>query len=227
MQVDVTDATGRLHYFHDEPYEPKLSEAIRERLRPGDVFLDVGANVGYFSVLAAHLVGPEGRVVAFEPHPEAIERLRQAVAVNGLAGVVEVVEAALGNQSGHAPLFLSDDSVLSTTDPARAPSRSDFTFPRSIGVRLLRLDDWLRERQELASRLRAIKIDVEGTEAEVLEGMTATLAERPDVSILCETEAGSAADLLLRSAGYEAAPLDVRHGLFGNYRYERRTSGRG
>ena len=146
MQVDVTDGTGRLHYFHDEPYEPKLSEAIRERLQPGDVFLDIGANVGYFSVLAAHLVGPEGRVVAFEPHPEAIEILRQAVAVNGLVGVVEVVEAALGNQSATVPLFLSDDSVLSTTDPARAPSRFHFTFPRSVDVRLLRLDDWLRER---------------------------------------------------------------------------------
>ncbi|MEO6238809.1 MAG: hypothetical protein ABIQ52_17575, partial [Vicinamibacterales bacterium] len=67
--VDITDATGRMHYFYDEPYEPELAAAVRDALRPGDVFLDIGANVGFFSILAARLVGDSGRVVAFEPHP--------------------------------------------------------------------------------------------------------------------------------------------------------------
>lgn len=55
--LDITDGTARLHYFYDEPYEPELARAIHDALRPGDVFLDVGANIGFFSALAARLVG--------------------------------------------------------------------------------------------------------------------------------------------------------------------------
>lgn len=221
MYVDVSDGTGRLHYFHDEPYEPGLSRAVRDVLKPGDVFLDIGANVGYFSVLAGRIVGRTGRVVAFEPHPEALSRLRQAVAVNALTDVIEIVDTAVANASGTTRLFLSDDSVLSTTDPARSPARDHFAFPRSIDVRRLTLDAWLAERPDLMPRVRAIKIDVEGTEADVLEGMRRTLAKCPGAAILCETEAGSAADLFLQAEGYAASFLDVRLGIFGNYLYER------
>ena len=92
----MTDGTGRLHYFYDDPYEPEMSLAIRRLLRTGDVFLDIGANIGYFSTLAGHIVGETGQVVAFEPHPEALATLRAATAVNGLSGVIEIVEAAVG-----------------------------------------------------------------------------------------------------------------------------------
>lgn len=221
MQVDVTDATGGMHYFYDEPYEPEMALAIRRLLRPGDVFLDVGANIGFFSVLAGFIVGQTGRVAAFEPHPDALATLRAAIAVNGLGGIVEVVEAAVGNAAGAVRFFLSDDPVLSTLDPARSPARDHFTFDRSIEVRQLTLDDWLAERQELAPRIRAIKIDVEGAEADVVAGMRRTLAACPQAAILCETDAGSVADRLLRADGYAAAMLDVRGGRFGNYLYER------
>lgn len=222
MGVDVTGGTGRLHYFYDQAYEPELSHAIRERLAPGDVFLDVGANVGYFSVLAGRIVGPEGRVVAFEPHPEALAVLRQAVAANRLIDVVEVVEAAAGAEGGTARLFLSDDSVLSTTDPSRSPARHEFAFLRAIDVRRVTLDGWLAERPDLLRRVRAIKIDVEGTEADVLEGLRHTIERCPDAAILVETSSGSAADGFLRARGYEVSALDVRRGQFGNYCYERR-----
>src|ERR1700682_1016300 len=68
LWLDVTDHTGRLHYFFQQPYEPGLVRHLSGRLRPGDVFIDVGAHIGLFSVLAAHLVGPSGRGVAFEPY---------------------------------------------------------------------------------------------------------------------------------------------------------------
>lgn len=221
MYVDVTDGTGRLHYFYDEVYEPEMSQAIRRLLRAGDVFLDVGANIGYFSVLAGHIVGDTGHVVAFEPHPGARATLGAAIAVNGLSTVVEIVEAALGNTAGTVQFFLAGDSVLSTTDPARSPAREHFTFDRSIDVRQLTLDAWLAERPELAPGIRVIKIDVEGTEADVVQGMRATLAACPDAAILLETEAGSVADRFLRAEGYVGSMLDVRRGVFGNYLYER------
>jgi FkbM family methyltransferase len=219
--VDILSGTGRLHYFYDEPYEPELAQAVRRLLRPGDVFLDVGANVGFFSVLAGRIVGESGRVVAFEPHPEALVTLKTAVALNHLTGVVEIVEMAVGSAPGSVRLYLSDDSVLSTTDPARSPARNHFAFDRSIDVRGIRLDDWFAQRPDLTPRIRAIKIDVEGTECDVLEGMPGMLASCPAAAILCETEAGSAADRLLRSRGYEASFLDVRLDTFGNYLYQR------
>ena len=224
LAVDVTDATGRLHYFHDEPYEPGLSRAIAARLKPGDVFLDVGANAGYFSLLAGRLVAPGGRVVAFEPHSATAAAMAEAVARNALAGVIEIVPAAVSDRDGMARLFLSVDSVLSTTDPARSPARGEFAFPRSIEVPQVTLDGWLAARPDLAPRLTAVKIDVEGTEADVLRGMRATLERCASIAILCETSAGSEADLFLRERGYEATPLDIRRGAFGNYCYEQRAT---
>ena len=221
MQVDITDGTGRMHYFYDEPYEPGLSLAVARLLRTGDVFLDIGANIGFFSVLAGLVVGERGYVVAFEPHPDALATLRKAIAINGLSPVIEVVEAAVGNAGGSVRFFLSDDPVLSTIDPSRSPAREHFAFDRSIEVRQLALDDWLAARPDLVPRIRAIKIDVEGTEADVLDGMRSTLAACPRAAILCETGIGSAADRFLRGAGYTASVLDVRRDAFGNYLYER------
>lgn len=220
MSVDVTDHTGRLHYFYGEPYEPKLARALITRLKSGDVFVDVGANVGFFSVLAGRVVTAAGRVVAFEPHPDARSVMVQALRENGLSDMVQIVPAAVGDRSGSTRLFLSQDSVISTTDPARSPAR-EFSFDRAIDVQQVTVDDWFRDRPELMKRIGAIKIDVEGTEAEVITGMRATLQMSPRAVILCETTAGSAADSLLAAWGYRASILDRRCGDFGNYSYER------
>jgi FkbM family methyltransferase len=220
MAVDVTDHTGRLHYFYGEPYEPELAQAVATRLKPGDVFVDVGANIGFFSVLAARVVTTAGTVVAFEPHPDARRVMVQAVRENGLSDRIEIVPAAVGERSGSTRLFLSQDSVISTTDPSRSPA-PEFAFDRAIDVQQVTVDDWFRSRPELVARIGAIKIDVEGTEAEVIAGMRVTLQMSPRAVILCETTAGSAADRLLAAWGYRASLLDRRRGDFGNYSYER------
>jgi FkbM family methyltransferase len=219
--VDVTDGSARLHYFHGEPYEPQLVEALAETLRPGDVFVDVGANIGFFSVLAARLVGGGGRVFAFEPDPGARAVLRLAAARNGVAAIVDVIEAAAGHEDGRTRLFLSSDSVLSTTDPRRSPLAADFTFDRAIDVAQMRLDTWSAAHRALLPRLRAVKIDVEGTEDEVVTGMRETIAACPGAIVFCETTPGSAADRWLTSHGYTATCLEIRQGTFGNYRYAR------
>jgi FkbM family methyltransferase len=224
LAVDVTDGSARLLHFYGKPYEPGLAQAIRERLGPGDVFLDIGANIGYFSVLAGATVAPTGRVIAFEPHPAAREILQQAVTVNALGDVIEIVPAAVADRDGVAALFLTADTVLSTTDPSRSPMRSAYTFPDSIDVPQVTLDAWLGARTNLVPRVRAIKIDVEGTEADVLRGMAETLRACPGATIFCETIEGSDADRFLRGLGYEAAAIDSYGGGFGNYRYQRRVT---
>jgi FkbM family methyltransferase len=224
MAVDVTDGSARLLHFYGEPYEPQLARALCDRLGPGDVFLDIGANIGYFSTLAGRIVGADGRVVAFEPHPEARSVLQQAIAANRLAGIVEVVPAAVADRGGHVRLFLAGDSVLSTTDPSRAPAREHYAFTESLEVPRISLDEWLAGHQDLLPRIRAIKIDVEGTEADVLRGMGATLRGCPGATILCETNAGSEADLFLRDRGYAAVALDLYGTDLGNFCYERRAT---
>jgi FkbM family methyltransferase len=222
--ADITDGTARLDYFHGEPYEAGLVDALAAMLKPGDVFVDVGANIGFLSVLAARIVGPGGRVIAFEPHPDAAARLRTGLRVNAVSGIVDVIEAALGaHDQAVVALHLTGDSVLSSTDPLRAPLRDDFPFVRAIDVPSMTLDGWMRARPELLSRIAAIKIDVEGTEADVLAGMPETLAARPQAPVLCETDAGSDADRWLRQRGYEAKMLDARQSTFGNYLYVRRN----
>jgi FkbM family methyltransferase len=223
VAVDVTDGSARLLHFYGEPYEPCLSRALRERLVPADVFLDIGANIGYFSALAGRTVGPAGRVFAFEPHPGARAVLQQTVAANHLNGIVEVVPAAVADRYGVVPLFLSGDSVLSTTDPSRSPARDQFAFPNSIEVSQVTIDGWGAAHLDMLPRIRAIKIDVEGTEINVLRGMCETLRKCPGAAILCETCADSDADRFLRAQGYSAVPLDSYSAVLGNYCYERAT----
>jgi FkbM family methyltransferase len=216
--VDITDHTGRNDYFHRSPYEPSTTARIQACLQPGDVFLDVGANIGFFSVLAALRVGPAGQVIAIEPNPGLRDAIGELGAVNGVAERVLLVPAAAAAASGPpAPLFLSVDSVLSTLDPSRAPL-GDFPFDRHVDVPIIAIDDWMVEHPSQRDRLRLVKIDVEGVEADVLKGMRRTLAY-PAPAVICETDPGGEADRLLQDWGYLRSTLDVRHGTFGNYLY--------
>ncbi|HVL66634.1 MAG TPA: FkbM family methyltransferase [Vicinamibacterales bacterium] len=221
LTLDITNYTASFRYFHGVPYEPGLT-ALVAALRPGDVFVDVGANVGLFALIAARRVFPGGRVIAFEPHPRARLEMLELLARNGVAGMVEVVEAAASDvPQGSARLFLTDDSVLSTLNPQESPLAADFAFTDSIDVELTTVDSWLQRRGVEAVSLRLVKIDVEGCEDAVVRGMAATLRAAPRLVVACETSPDSAADRLLREAGFTRRPLDVRHGQFGNYVYER------
>jgi hypothetical protein len=94
LQLDITDSTGRMPYFYRTPYEAGVTDAIVTALKPGDVFVDVGANIGYFTVLAAQIVAPSGSVVAFEPHEGAREMLETVVQRNEASARVEIVPLA-------------------------------------------------------------------------------------------------------------------------------------
>lgn len=149
-------------------WEPDLTAFMRRRLRPGATFIDVGANVGFFSALASKLVGPHGAVVAIEPAPETIAALQETVAANGLANI-RLVPAAVSDHDGELPLFVgpSTASGLATTAAPR------FGHREQGRVRAAPLGS-LVTREELANA-RLIKIDVEGAEDRVLAGMAASI----------------------------------------------------
>src|SRR5262249_57806096 len=85
-------------------WEPNVTRVLLRLLRPGMRVVEVGANVGYYTVLAASCVGPTGSVIAFEANPSVAERLRRAVVVNGYQSWTQVVEAAVADREGQARL---------------------------------------------------------------------------------------------------------------------------
>jgi FkbM family methyltransferase len=132
-------------------------------LRPGDVVIDVGANIGLYSLLAASRVG-DGRVIALEPHPVASGRLRENVALNSMRNI-EVRAEAAGAESGAARLTANFDTTNYIVLEGAPPD--------SIGIPLIPLDDLVRSGEKVA----LVKIDAEGFEAAVLAGAGRLLAE--------------------------------------------------
>ncbi len=154
-------------------YEPGTSHLLRRELHDGVGFVDVGANIGYFTLLAMSLVGPAGHVWAFEPNPDAFVRLRENVALNGGRSNVELFPFALGAVAGRRPLFLS----------RYLNSRSSFTQQgkSSIEVRVERADSVLGD-----CHIDCVKVDAEGAELLVLEGFGNMLEQRPDLRLFVE-----------------------------------------
>lgn len=102
-------------------YEPVLSEFLLRHLREGDVCVDAGANIGYFSALLAQRVGPGGKVIAIEAAPGTARLLRKNLQLNGVDAVVEVIEAACAPQRGEMTFYLHPtvDGCSRLTPPAK------------------------------------------------------------------------------------------------------------
>jgi FkbM family methyltransferase len=164
-------------------WEPAITAIFRTALKPGDVAVDVGANVGLHTLLAARLVGPAGRVHAIEASPWIHARLRRNLAANGVANVVTYNLAAT-EVRGEVPVFLHDATNLGgTTILAGEAARLGAAAEAMVEGRPLPL---IVPPEELRAA-RLIKIDVEGAEWLVARGMAAALpALRDDVEILVE-----------------------------------------
>jgi FkbM family methyltransferase len=151
--------------------DPEVQKALAGLVRPGSVFYDIGANVGFLSTLAARLAGPEGRVVAFEPVPENVKWLTHNLNINGFVNS-QTHTVALGDRDGTAGFLVLDESglgKLSDYGKSHDPVRGNIEVP------IRRLDGFRAEAKLPPPNV--IKIDVEGAEVEVLRGATATIAE--------------------------------------------------
>ncbi|MGI8807502.1 MAG: FkbM family methyltransferase [Acidimicrobiales bacterium] len=152
------------------PYEPEITRLLGYLVKPGNTVLDIGANVGIHTVTMAKLAGA-GRVLAFEPHPQTVERLRANLALNGIDRT-EVVQVALLDRAGAVSLFDSNDSNRAMA------SLHAYDGWSSTSVEGMTLDDVLQVRA--VPKVDVVKIDVEGFEPAVLEGARGMLArDRP------------------------------------------------
>jgi FkbM family methyltransferase len=175
MFVDTRDIGISSHLMLDGFWEMWVTEAMMRAVRRGATVIDVGANLGYFTLLLADLTGPEGQVLSFEPNPVLASRLRQSVEVNGFAPYTHVHEMGLGGTEGHASL----DVDQSQPGGGRVvPTDSSGATPRVI----------IRRLDEIPGALDAefIKIDVEGYEEHVWDGMAGILARRRPLTIFME-----------------------------------------
>lgn len=175
-----------------ESPEAKTLAAFLALLRPGATVLDVGANIGLYTLSVAARVGPQGHVLAFEPDPAAARRLRENVALNAF-GNVTVVEAAATDACGTLPLHRAGDSECSSLfDSGLAASAS--------AVRVTTIDTEV-ERAGLA-RVDLLKLDVEGAELHALRGAQRLLTGPDPPPLLVEAN-----PITLRAAGASALAL--------------------
>jgi FkbM family methyltransferase len=211
LVFDVTEFTTNPLYFGGVAWEPQTTACVTRRLGKGGVFVDVGANHGYFTVLAAALVGSAGRVVAFEPNPIVIDQLRTHVRLNDFTARVTTVQAALADAPhDDAPLFVSTEpgnSGLSSLVAAPSYVKNGWLSPdRTVPVRVDTFDRWFQSSG--LRRVDLVKIDVEGAEDRVVAGMAATLASGRIGAIICETVWGGPAHAAVCAAGFVPTRLE-------------------
>jgi FkbM family methyltransferase len=161
-------------------WEPDLTEFIRSRLRPGDVFVDVGANIGYDTLLGARAVGESGGAVSIEASPTVFERLQETLRLNGVPPQVRIINCAVSDKVGVLSLFAGPPTNVGAT--TTVPGQG---MPQVAEVPARPLGDLLTP-DEL-SRARLVKIDVEGGEIAVLTGMLDCVDRMPqDAEIAVE-----------------------------------------
>jgi len=212
MQLDPEDMVSRV-ILESGAWEPESWKMMAEHLGPGATFIDVGAQIGYYSLKAARSVGPGGHVLAVEPNPETLRKLRKNIGASD-AGVVAVAPVACSNAEATLDLFAASTVNTGETSLAKNNALQAGAAVRTYKVRARPLDEIARETG--VSRVDLIKIDVEGAEYLVLQGAQQTL-DRYHPTVMVEIidrqlrEMGSSAAQvveLLRAHGYTAGRTD-------------------
>ncbi|MFI6337772.1 FkbM family methyltransferase [Streptomyces sp. NPDC050535] len=186
--VDTQDLIQRYLYLFGV-WEPHMTSWLRSRLGPGDGFVDVGANIGVFSVLASQLVGAQGRVVAIEASPVFHQRLLGEARLNDCHNL-RAVNVAVSDSRQTLTFVLASSRNMGANSivPYDGPAESTFT------IEALPLPELL-DPAEVANA-RVIKIDVEGAEGKVVRGLAPMLDDlRPDAEISIEVTPGRMAQL--------------------------------
>ena len=179
-----------------------------DHLAAGATVVDVGANSGYHTILAASVVGERGHVFAFEPNPSVAEELRAHVRQNGFDRRVTTVDVALADKAARAVDFYASSSDFNTGMSSLIPTweRGVSTEGRRMTVDTETFDAW--RRGQGLHVIDLVEIDAEGAEDRVIRGMRETLAQAPPAHIIIETAEASEAYHTLGSVGYEATILE-------------------
>ncbi len=195
------NAAGSHSAFILGSHEPEVQELLAKVLRPGMVYYDVGANVGFFAMIAARLVGPSGHVVCFEPLPENARQIEYNARLNGFANIA-VRREALGD-SNRTEIFNTSTEptwgMLSTV--GKLPVQAN----GQISVEVRTLDSVCSDGG--LPRPDVIQMDVEGAEAEALRGASAMLTSARPLLVIELHQTNAAVAAILDRLGYTYAVL--------------------
>jgi FkbM family methyltransferase len=161
-------------------YEPELAEAVRAFRYPGMTVYDVGANIGYVSLLLERAARPNGRVFAFEALPANVERIRRNVALNSLENRITLVPAAVADKSGELTFYVHASVGMGKV--AGSAGRRDEAYQAEIQVPALSLDEFVYRDGNPSPHV--VKMDIEGGEVLALPGMKRLLAEYHPIMLL-------------------------------------------
>ena len=159
-------------------YEPEVKNTIIQFLRPGMTMIDAGANIGYYTLLAARVVGPHGHVYTFEPAPSTVELLRKNVEVNGYSDRVTIVPKAVTDKSSQIQIFL-DEVHSGISSIFSNGHEKDFVEAESVS-----LDEFFSKKAW--HPIHVIKMDIEGAEKLALDGMRELSHRNPELKLIVE-----------------------------------------
>ena len=184
LHMDLRDQAVSSEIFAKGIWEPEETKFLEEILQPGMVFVDIGANIGYYTVLASSLVGATGKVFAFEPDPKNFAFLKKNITENHCHNVL-VNQKAVGAATGQLLLYRSGKNFGDhrTYEPQDHRIREQGTTRMTVAVNAISLDDYFADRSE---SIDFIKMDIQGSEYNALVGMRAVLHRNPAVVILTE-----------------------------------------
>lgn len=183
-------------------YENEISSIFIESLRPGDTVIDVGANVGWFTLLARALVGPAGRVISFEPAPANVAKLNKNITLNKFTNIT-VIAGAVSDETGEAKFYLNAGGNGGHALWEMRPNSE------TVSVAKFTLNNWCKTNGCFP---RLLKIDTEGHDAHVLKGASRLLRRNRTPYIISELHSGglrasgtSSKEMtdFMRASGYE------------------------
>lgn len=183
FDLDRYRATAPMYFGS---YALPLVETMKRYLRPGDIFLDVGANIGYLSAIAAGLVGPTGQVHCFEPVPDYFERVQKLAELNP-DYTIQANRCAAGEEAGECKIYVTREPGQNTMV---SKYKSGLEIVSTLDVPVIRLDSYVQEKG--IERIAMIKVDAEGFELPILRGLQGYFdktAHRP--AIICEIAPGA------------------------------------
>ena len=184
IQIIVPEYNYKFYVRPDKQDLATYENAIFQLFRPKqeDNFVDVGAHIGRYSIIAAKRIGSSGRVIAIEAHPDTFDLLKKNIKLNGLSNVT-TINSVVTSKRGKAKLYLAGQdrgfTVYNTIMTDRAKPSENF-----LEVEANTLDNILNENN--VQRVNYLKIDVEGAELEVLKGAVNTLSSNKDLTLLIE-----------------------------------------
>jgi FkbM family methyltransferase len=156
-------------------FEPLETEIVKKEIKNGNVVVDIGANIGYYTLIFANLVGKEGKVFAFEPSPDNFALLQKNIEINNYQNV-KLEQIAVSNKSGKTKLYL-------TVNPGDNRIYDLHDNSNSLEVVTIRMDDYF---SSYDGKIDFIKMDIQGAEWAAIQGMPLLLKKNKNIKILTE-----------------------------------------